>query len=697
MSAPNEPVPLRVTHLLYGGDYNPEQWPEEVLAEDAALMRRANWNVATLPVFGWVHINPAEGVYTFDWLDRATERLANAGIDLCLATGTASTPAWVDAKYPDVLTVDEQGRQRPHGNRHAFCPSSPSYRRLSASLVRQLALRYGKHPRLKLWHVNNEYGGNWPNYCYCERCIAGFRVYLQERYGTLDRLNAAWSTAFWGHTYTSYDEVDPPFSHGEGSIQAMKIDWRRFQSQNYAACFENEARIVREISPEVPVTTNLMGAFFPLDYRVLAKSLDVVSWDNYPLPDTPPSHVAFSHALMRGLRAGQPFLLMEQTPSQQNWAPYCRLKPPRQLRLQSFQAVAHGAESVMFFQWRRSRGGIEKFHGAVVEHHGRADARVFREVSALGAELQGLGSRTLHGRTPARVAVLFDWECWWALAASSGPSRDLDYHREVVTAYAALHEAGIQTDVVGPSDDLARYDVIVAPTAYLIREEQARSIADRVRDGTTLVATFFTGVVDDNDRVHPGGAPGPLREVLGVSVEEFDALPSLPSLPSPAQGVRFAPRMLGATNREEHVASILAERLWLEGATALAWYTADFYAGDPALTVNNFGKGKAYYVATHLADEALTAFLRAVCLERGIASPLRDGKAPPAGVEVVLRAAPAGSGALLYLLNHASEPREVELGSGTFTDLLTGRDASGSVSLASRDVVVLDIPYTSPG
>jgi beta-galactosidase len=682
-----------VNHILYGGDYNPEQWTEEVRDEDADLMRKANWNVATLPVFGWVHLNPEEGVYTFDWLDRVIDRLTRAGIDLCLATATASTPAWIDEKYPDVLTVDDQGRKRLHGNRHAFCPSSPSYRRLAAALVREIALRYGTHPRLRLWHINNEYGGHWPNYCYCERCQSAFRGYLAERYGSLDRLNAAWSTAFWGHTYSSFDQVDPPLTYGEGSVQAMRIDWRRFQSRNYLALFENEASVLKEITPEIPVTTNLMGAFLPLDYRLFARSMDVVSWDNYPLSDTPPSHVAFSHALMRGLRAGQPFLLMEQSPSHQNWAPHCRLKPPGQLRLQSFQAVAHGAESVMYFQWRKSRGGIEKFHGAVVEHHGRTDARVFREVSALGVELRSLGQRTLHGRSVARVAVLFDWECWWALAASSGPSRDLDYHREVVSTYAALHRAGIQTNVIGPDDDLAAYDVIVAPVAYMMREEQAERIADRVREGATLVTTFFSSVVDDNDRVHAGGAPGPLRPLLGLTVEEFDAIPPGASR---AQAVRFEPGIVDAAGQMKHESSLLAERVWLEGARPIGVYTEDFYAGEPAVTVNAYGAGKGLYLATRFADGVLSALLRSICGEHGIASPLRDGRPPPAGVEVAVRsthggkAAAATQSALLYLLNHASEAREVELPPGVFTDLLTGRRASGTLSLAAREVAVLE-------
>ena len=679
-----EPVRLRLEHVLYGGDYNPEQWSEEVRDEDARLMRLAHWNVATLPVFGWVHLNPAEAVFNFDWLDRIVDRLSRAGVDLCLATATASTPAWMDQQYPDVLTVDDQGRKRPHGNRHAHCPNSPSYRRLAGALVREIAKRYGSHPRLLLWHVNNEYGGHWPSYCYCERCVLGFRAYLEKRYGTLDALNAAWSTAFWGHTFTSFSHIDPPLAHGEESIQALKLDWRRFSSSSYFACYEYEASILREATPKIPVTTNFMGPFQPINYHEWGKALDVVAWDSYPRTDTTVGEVAFRHALMRGVRDGQPYLLMEQSPSHQNWATYCRLKPPGQVRLFSYQAIAHGAESVMYFQWRKSRGGIEKFHGAVLEHHGQAESRVFREIATIGAELEGLGTKTLEGRIEARVAVVFDWESWWALGVSSGPSRDLDYQREVVRAYSALHAAAIPADVVPPDADLARYDVIVLACAYMVRAEQAHRIAERTRAGATLVATCFSGVVDEHDRIHEGGAPGPLRDALGVVVEEFDALP-----PEEKQSVRFDEPLGDLATGVEHDASLLCERVWLRGARPLARYAHAFYAGDPAVTVNSCGRGKGYYVATCLEARAYGALLRAICAEHGIASPLKGGAAPPPGVEATLRTSPDGR-AILYLLNHGPAVHEVPLPEGKHLDLLTKKTLSGAARLSPGDVLVLE-------
>ena len=439
MSAPNPtaspafvPVPVRLPAVLHGGDYNPEQWPEAVWAEDRRLMRAANVNVATLPVFGWVSLQPAEDTFTFDWLDRVIDGLWESGVYVCLATATASVPAWLAQRYPDVLATDERGVRRRHGARHTFCPTSPDFRRLSAGLARRLAGRYKDHPAVLLWHINNEYGGNATGgRCFCDRCCAVFRDWLRAKYGDLDTLNDRWYTRFWGHTYTDWAQVEPPFANGENlTHQAMRLDWSRCQDQMLRECFTGERDAVRAVTRDIPVTTNLMGAFFPLDYRAWAKEMDVVSWDNYPRPNAPPASVAFAHALMRGLREGQPFLLMEQSPSQQNWQPYNWLKKPGLLRLQSFQAVAQGADSVMYFQWRRGKGGIEKLHGAVVEHHGREDARVFREVSEIGADLSRLGTRTLGGRVAARAAVLWDWENWWGLRFSSGPSVDLDYVKE---------------------------------------------------------------------------------------------------------------------------------------------------------------------------------------------------------------------------------------------------------------------------
>ena len=682
MSDSNSDTEIRLPGILYGGDYNPDQWPAEGWDEDVRLMGVAGVNVATVPVFGWAALQPDEDTFTFEWLDTILDKLAAGGLHACLATATASQPAWLDQKYPDVLVADDTGVRRRHGNRHAFCPSSENYRRLSTGLARRLAERYKDHPALLLWHVNNEYG----TYCWCENCAASFREWLKAKYGTLDELNARWYTSFWGHTYSDWSQVEPPYRNGEGSIQALKLDWHRFQSDALLGCYKAEADVLREVTPGVPITTNLMGSFFPLNYRKWAKELDIVSWDNYPRPNDPPSNISFTHALMRGLKEGQPFLLMEQSPSQQNWQPYNRLKPPGALRLQSFQTVAQGADAVMYFQWRRGRGGIEKLHGALVEHHDRAEgSRVFREVSALGAELKALGTQTLGGRTPARVAVLFDWENWWGLRFSSGPNVDLDYLKVVRAFYGALYALDIQTDVVAPDADLSHYDVIVAPLLTMLRPEDAEQIVGRVREGATLLTTFFSAMVNADDQVYPGGPPGPLTEVLGLWAEETDALP-----PTARNGMRFPHGFGEIAGSAAFPATLLCDRVRLEGATTLAAYTDDFYAGEPAFTVNQFGEGRGYYLATLPEDGGLRAILAAICAEKGVASPLAEGAAPPEGVEVAVRVSPDGR-ELLYLMNHdADAEANVRLPDGDHADLLAGGESfSGEVPIPARGVRIL--------
>jgi len=666
----------RYGRVLYGADYNPDQWPRQVWDDDIALMRRAGVTNVSLPVFSWVRLQPAEDRWDFDWLDDILDRLHAGGVGFFLATATASVPAWLDQTYPNVLRTGPDGRRLRHGNRHTFCPSSPDFARLSTALVRRLAERYADHPGLRMWHVGNEYG----QICWCELCADRFRAWLRERYRTLSELNDRWSTAFWGHTFTNWAQIEPPDQRGEHAIGALTLDWRRFASDALLSCYQAEVDVLRTVTPDVPVTTNLMGAFAPLDYHRWAARMDVVSWDSYPRPHDPPATVAFRHALMRGLKGGQPFLLMEQSPSQQNWQPYNWLKPPGVLRAQSLQAVAQGADAVQYFQWRRSRGGIEKLHGAVVEHHGRGDARVFTEVAAIGADLQRLGAHALDAPVQARVAVLFDWPSWWALAASSGPSADLDYVEQVTAVHNALWAAGIGVDVLSPSADLAGYDVVVAPLLTIVEAETASRLTAFVRRGGTLFATTFTGLVDGCDRVHDGGAPGPLRELFGVTVEEVDALP-----PDRTNGIRldgsdFGDGLLGL--------GVLCERLYLEGAEPVGVYDRDFYAGEPAITRHRVGAGVAYYLATLPTEPAWGRLLTATCRARGFGSPLAGGDPPPAGVEVTRRVA-RDARSVLFAINHDQRRQAVIELARPGTDLLTGRRHQGTVTLEPLAVLIL--------
>jgi beta-galactosidase len=333
----------RAPFVWHGGDYNPEQWPPETWDEDVALMRQCHCNVATVGVFSWVALQPAEDRFTFDWLDAVLDKLLANGINLCLATPSAAQPAWMSQAYPDVLRADEHGRRVRHGGRTNYCPNSPTYRRFAVDIARRLAERYGQVPNLLIWHVSNEYS----SHCFCDRCAAEFRAFLQRRYGTLDELNARYWTRFWSHTYTDWSQVEPPYANGERLTHGLTLDYKRFQSDSLLECFKLERDALRAITPGIPVTTNLMGTLPKLDYRAWAKEMDVVAWDCYPRPNADPGEIAFLHDLNRSLKDGQPFMLMEQTPSSQNWQTVNALKRPRVLRLWSYLAVAHGADTVM--------------------------------------------------------------------------------------------------------------------------------------------------------------------------------------------------------------------------------------------------------------------------------------------------------------------------------------------------------------
>ncbi len=662
-------VSAKAPFLWHGGDYNPEQWSPDVWAEDFRLMHKAGITAATVGVFSWVSLQPAEDRFTFEWLDDIIDGLHANGIQVILATPSAAQPAWMSQAYPEVLRSDENGIRRQHGQRVNYCPNSPDYRRFSADIARKLAERYGAHEALLLWHVSNEYGGA----CYCDTCAARFREWLQAKYGTLDALNAAWWTPFWSHTYTDWSQIMPPRQNAEFLTHGLTVDYFRFMSESQLDCYRNERDVLRSITPHIPITTNLMGAYKPLDYRRWAKEMDVVSWDCYPNPNNSPADIAFLHDLTRGLKDGQPFLLMEQTPSSQNWQEINALKRPGVLRLWSYLAVAHGADSVMYFQWRRGRGGCEKLHGAVIEHAGREDTRVFREVSALGAELQKLGDSVIGAAVASKVGIVFDWDNWHSLDSAVGPVRDKRYLETVRKHYRALYEKNIPVDIVFPDSDISRYQIVIAPMLYMVKPGFAEKIEAFVANGGIFVATFLTGLVDENDLAFTNGYPGPLSRVLGVWVEEIDALYADQSN-----------RIVMADGSGSYMCGRLADLLHTEGAQVVATYGSDFYAGMPVLTRNTFGRGTAYY----LASDPEPAFLDRLYGELLDQSGIHPVLHAPQGIEVAVRV--KGDRTLLFVLNHTPNETKIDLGNEVRRDLLTGESISGVIQLSGFGVCILE-------
>lgn len=661
--------------ILYGGDYNPNQWPKEIWQEDMRMFRDAHINSATINVFSWAKLQPSEETYDFEELDEIVKMLEKEGYDIVMATSTAALPAWMVKRYPEVARTDYEGRHHKFGQRHNACPNSPVYQKYAAALTEQLAKRYGKTGKVACWHVNNEYGGE----CYCKNCEKAFRVWLRKKYGTIEEVNKAWNMEFWGHTLYDWDEIVLPNALGEGigpdktAFAGISIDYRRFNSDSILENFKMERDIIRRYDPETPVTTNLMGTYPGLDYFKWAKEMDVVSWDNYPSYDTPWSQTAMCHDLMRGLK-NEPFMLMEQTPSQQNWQPYNSLKKPGQMRAQSYQTMAHGADTIQFFQLRRSVGACEKFHGAVIAHAGTENTRVFREVAALGEELERLGETVIGSMPDAKIGVIFDWDNYWALEYTSGPNRDLKYVDQIHQYYSSLYRKNYSVDMIPVDADFSRYRVIIAPVLYMVKEGMAEALERFVAQGGILLTTFMSGIVGQSDNVHLGGYPGPLRKMAGVWVEEIDAL-----APEQTNSIRFSDGTVGTCR-------LLCDLMHLEGAEALAEYTSNFYAGMPAVTRNAFGKGAVYYVGANLDQASLDKVMSALLAESGTAPTVKE----PTDLEVTVRETETEK--ITFLINFQPDTLPLPAGFAGKTDLLSGKLLETETALAPYDVILVAEP-----
>lgn len=660
--------------IYYGGDYNPDQWDAGTIDEDMRLFNKAGINLLTLPVFSWARLEPDEGVYDFGWLDEIIDKIWEHGIYVCLATPTTAQPAWLSTRYPEVLPVDIAGRKRTHGMRVFFCVNSLKYRERAAAIAEEMAKRYAHHPALVMWHVSNEYG----TYCYCPNCQAKFRLWLRRRYKTVEGLNEKWHTAFWGRIVTSFEEVTLPTELNDDYRfnPAIQLDYMRFVTDSTAECFRNEYEVLKKYNPEIPIQTNMSGYIKKLDQFTLTKNLDVVGWDNYPWPDDPPYFVAMKHDIMRGLKGGQSYVLTEQSPNQQNWQPYNLLKRPGEVRRLSYQAMAHGADTCLFFQMRQSIAGQEKFHGAIISHSGREDTRVFRESAELGMELDRIGDAFLEGRTPAKAGILFDWNNWWALELSSGPSKDMDYLKTVSLYYETFFRKNIAVDFLPYDADLKGYSLIVAPMLYMAKDGVAERIDRFVREGGTLVTTVMSGLADENDRCVFGAYPGKLKDMLGIWVEETDALrPYEKNSMKMEDGVGLS--------KTEYECGFLCDIIHPEGgAEVLARYGTDFYAGVPCATVNHFGEGRAYYIGTQPEQAFLEELVDKICADCGL-NPLY---ASAQGVEITLRVSDRAE--VVFAINHNKEEAWIDFGQEELINLLNGESLTGRVSIAVGDVIV---------
>jgi len=661
----------RLPHLMYGGDYNPDQWPEEVWSEDVRLMREAGVNLVSLGIFAWSRLEPKEGTFNFEWLDRIMNMLHEGGVSVDLATATASPPPWLSHAHPEMLPVLADGVRLWPGGRQHYCPSSPIYRDATRRLVDALATRYAKHPALVMWHVGNEFACHVPA-CYCDVSAHAFREWLKQRYGSLEELNRAWGTDFWSQRYSSWEEILPPRRTPTWPNPTQQLDFMRFSSDELLECYEIERKVLTERTPGIPVTTNFMRFFKPLDYWKWAEREDIVSDDVYQDPLDPEAGMrsAMAADLMRSLGRGRPWILMEQSPNRVNWREVNVPKAPGQMRLWSFQAVARGADGVLFFQWRQSRAGAEKFHSAMVPHGPPQSSPTWREVVRLGGELRALDA-VCGSRIRADVAILLDWESWWALELPSKPSNRIQQLEQLEAYYRPFFEANVTADFARPTDDLSGYKLVVAPSLYLVSDAAAANLCAYVEGGGNLVMSFFSGVVDPNEHIRLGGYPQPFVPMLGVQVLDWVPLGDGETLP-----VRFS-------DNSEAGADLWAELLAVQGAEVLATFAATYLDGHPAVTLNHFGAGTAQYVGTQLDPSALANSLKAACTRAGI----RPVTEVPRGVEAVRRAVDDGS--LLFLLNHGDASVEVAV-SGEPVQLSGGSLLTdGRLHLEARDVAIL--------
>ena len=640
---------MKYRHYLHGGDYNPEQWLDrpDILQKDIEYFKKAHINTVSVGIFSWAVLEPEEGKYNFDWLEEIINNLYKEGIYTILATPSGARPKWMADKYEEVLRMDPDRTRRFFGGRHNHCFTSPVYREKVHAIDKKLAERFGKHPAVMLWHISNEFGGE----CHCPLCQAKFREWLKEKYGTIENLNKRWCTTFWSHIYNSFDQIESPSTKGENELHALKLDWKRFVTDQTIDFIKNEVDAIREGGSELPVTANLMYDYDGLDYKKFKDVLDIVSWDNYPGWHKKEEYLTavdaeMQHDLMRSIRK-EPFLLMESCPASPNWQKVSKAKHPGLLMNASLQAIAHGSDSAQFFQIRASRGSFEKFHGAVIDHYGGDDTRIFREVTDTGIALQTLTAADVPASSVhAPAAVLYDMESRWAMEDAKGPRNEgLFYHEAALKSYQAFRKNGLNTDIINMDQDLTGYQIIAAPMLYMFRSGIEQKLRTFVQNGGILIMTYWSGIVNETDLCHLGGTPHHLIDVLGIRSEEIDGLYD-----------NQCNHMVPASNNfmtlpATYLCTHLCDLVQLKGAVPLMQYADNFYAGYPALTVHKYGDGLAFYLCADAEDTFYYDFYRQIIQEQELPVIMDH---IPEGIEVSSRS--SGRQEFIFAQNYTDSP-----------------------------------------
>lgn len=667
--------------LLHGGDYNPDQWLDypDTLKDDLRLMKLANVNTMTVGIFAWSALEPTEGNYNFEWLDKIIDDVYNQGGRVILATPSGARPAWLSEKYPEVLRTNDRREKMLHGGRHNHCFSSPIYREKTQKMNYKLAERYGNHPALIMWHVSNEYSGD----CHCELCQENFRDWLKNKYKTIENVNKAWWGPFWSHTYTDWSQIESPSSIGENAVHGLNLDWKRFVTDQTIDFYENEAKPLRELTPNVPITTNFMAdtddliPFQSLNYDKFSKHVDILSWDCYPAWHNDwettkdlATKVGFINDLYRSLKQ-QPFLIMECTPSGVNWHNVNKAKRPGMHTLASMQLLAHGSDSVLYFQWRKSRGSSEKFHGAVIDHDNSEENRVFKEVSQVGEILDKI--KEIKGSMKqSKVAIIYDWENDWALKDAQGFGKESRrYPQTLQSHYKYFWDKNISVDVVTPQQDLSKYSLVVAPMMYMMTEETMDRFRDYVKNGGVLVGSYLSGLVNETDLTYLGGWPKTLQETYGIDAKEIDTL-----YPKDKNSIKFGNESFEVV---DYCTIIEAKE-----AEVLAKYEEDFYKNTPAITKNNLEKGKAYFIGARTNQEFLSKFYDKIVKDLDI-NEVEDFISE-CGISIQIRENEDAK--YYFVMNFTEEEKNIGI-KGSYLNLISGKMMERLNLMKPYDVYVL--------